>query len=90
MLTRIGSLIFAIPAVLLILLYGIDLSTASDCTDIGQFYDFANDVCSESPVPGSSYYQRHTTFVNLMLLLSVIGSLMMTWGMLLKGMQPKD
>ncbi|MEK9712441.1 MAG: hypothetical protein VW258_07730 [Thalassolituus sp.] len=90
MLMRVGSMIFAIPAIMLIALYGIDLSTAGQCIDIGQYYDFANDICSERPVPGSSYYQRHAAFVNIMLLLSVVGSLMMTWGMLVKGMQPKD
>ena len=90
MLTRYGSLLFALPAITLIVAFGFELMSAGQCTDAGLHYDYTSGVCSEEAVPQLSYYQRNTVFINVMLLLSMAGALAMTWGMLLTGMQPSD
>ncbi|MCD8523373.1 MAG: hypothetical protein LRY66_03915 [Saccharospirillaceae bacterium] len=88
---RLGSLLFAAPGILLLTLYGLEMSAATDCSQSGGFYDFVNSLCSDKPQPQSSYYQRHSMLVNLMMLLSVIGTFAMIWGMLIKGMaRPKE
>lgn len=83
---RYGSLLFALPGLLLLTLYGLEMSAVTDCSQTGGSYNFDNGKCLETEQPQSSYYARHTVFVNLMLLVSTIGSLAMVWGMLLKGM----
>ncbi|MCA6062002.1 hypothetical protein [Thalassolituus marinus] len=88
---RAGSLLFALPAVILLSLYGIEMSALTDCTQSGGHYDFINGVCSDSEQPQISYYQRHTILVNLMMLVSIAGTFAMVWGMMLRGMsRPKD
>ena len=86
MLLRYGSLLFALPGLLLVVLYGLELSAVTECTQQGGFYNFDNGKCTDVEAPLSTYYARNTLFVNLMLLASTIGALAMTWGMLLKGM----
>ncbi|WP_430461646.1 hypothetical protein ACQUQU_02365 [Thalassolituus sp. LLYu03] len=86
---RVGSLLFALPGILLLALYGIELSSVTDCTQGGGFYDYVQGVCSSTPQEEISYYRRHSGLVNSMMLLSVVGALAMSWGMLLKGGQPR-
>jgi len=83
---RYGSLLFALPGLLLLTLYGLEMSAVTDCSQSGGFYNFDSGDCASEPQPQSTYYARHTLFVNLMMLLSLVGALAMTWGMLLKGM----
>ena len=85
---RWGSIIFSVPVILLLSLYAWELSIVTECIDQGLSYDFSLEKC----VPGAQniqtpYYARHTLFVNMMLLMSVIGSAMMTAGMIQRGMQ---
>ncbi|MDK2778759.1 MAG: hypothetical protein KYX62_13965 [Pseudomonadota bacterium] len=88
---RAGSILFALPAIVLLSLYGIEMSAMTDCSQSGGHYDFIRQVCSASEQPAISYYQRHTLLVNLMMLVSVAGTFAMVWGMLLHGMsRPKD
>ena len=82
---RLGSLLFAVPGILLLTLYGIEMSAVADCSQSGGFYDVINGVCADQEQVRTSYYQRHSTLVNLMMLLSVIGTFAMVWGMLIKG-----
>jgi len=90
MLTRYGSMLFAIPPIILLVFYGLELGTVSDCIAAGGHYDFTTENCSDTPVETLSFYQRHRGLADLSLLLSAFGALMMTWGMLKKGMTPKD
>lgn len=91
MLMRLGSVLFALPAIVLLVLYGIELSAVSDCADQGLLYDYVTNSCTDQKTEQSSYYHRHSTFVDLALLLSVFGSMLMIWGMMVKGMtRPKD
>jgi hypothetical protein len=83
---RIGALLFALPGILLLTLYGLEMSALNDCKELGQSLDFNSGQCSNAEQQYSSYYQRHALFVNLMMLASLIGALMMTWGMMVKGM----
>lgn len=84
---RWGSIIFSLPAILLLSLYGWELSTVNDCIDQGLSYSFAQEACiDEKQDVSSPFYARHTYLVNSMLLLSVFGSIMMTAAMIQRGM----
>ncbi len=85
---RWGSIIFSLPAILLLSLYGWELSSVNDCIDQGLSYSFELEQCIDGKQDiRSPFYARHTLFVNSMLLLSVIGSIMMTVAMIQRGMQ---
>lgn len=85
---RWGSIVFSVPVILLLSLYGWELSIVNECLDQGLSYDFTKELCVEgSQDYKSPYYARHTIWVNSMLLLSVIGSMMMTMAMIKRGMQ---
>lgn len=85
---RWGSIIFSLPVILLLSLYGWELSAVNDCIDQGLSYSFDVETCiAEKQDVQSPYYARHTFFVNSMLLLSVLGSIMMTVAMIQRGMQ---
>lgn len=84
---RWGSIIFSLPVILLLGLYGWELSIVGDCIDMGLSYDFQLEQCVEGKQDiHSPFYARHTVFVNGMLLLSVLGSVMMTAAMIKRGM----
>ncbi len=85
---RWGSIIFSLPAILLLSLYGWELSSVNECIDQGLSYNFELEQCIDGKQDiRSPFYARHTLFVNSMLLLSVIGSMMMTAAMIQRGMQ---
>lgn len=85
---RWGSIIFSLPAILLLSLYGWELSSMNDCIDQGLSYSFELEQCIEGKQDvRSPFYARHTFLVNSMLLLSVLGSVMMTAAMIQRGMQ---
>lgn len=84
---RWGSIIFSLPVILLLSLYGWELSAVNDCIDQGLSYDFKLEMCVEGEQDiQSPFYARNALFVNGMLLLSVLGSLMMTMAMIKRGM----
>lgn len=92
MLMKLGTLLFAVPGVVLLYLYNIDISALQDCQQAQQYYDAINGVCSDQPQPQQSYYQRHSSLVNWSMLASVVGGAMITWGMVLRGLAraPED
>lgn len=82
-----GSIIFSVPAILLLSLYGWEMSAVNDCIDQGLSYDFQLAECVEGEQDiYSPYYARHTLWVNSMLLLSIIGAFIMTASMIQRGM----
>jgi len=88
---RAGSVLFALPGIILLVLYGIEMSAMTECLQSGGHFDFINQLCSDTEQPQISYYQRHAVLVNMLMLISVIGMFAMVWGMLKKGMaHPKD
>ena len=85
---RWGSIIFSIPVILLLSLYGWELSAVNECIDQGLSYSFDLETCIDQKQDvRSPYYARHTFLVNSMLLLSVLGSFMMTAAMIQRGMK---
>lgn len=86
MLMRLGALIFAVPGILLLVLYGLEMSAITDCRELGQFYNVTTGECSTEEQPFSTFYMRNSTLVNSMMLLSVAGALALSWGMLVRGM----
>ena len=85
---RWGSIIFSVPVILLLSLYAWELSIVTECIDQGLSYDFGLEKCVEGAQNiQTPYYARHTIFVNAMLFMSVLGSAMMTAGMIQRGMQ---
>lgn len=84
---RWGSILFTLPAVVLLCQYGWEMSLVSDCMELGLGYDFSAQQCADlDPISQPPFYARNTLWVNGMLLVSVVGSLMMTWGMIQRGM----
>ena len=88
---RAGSVLFALPGIILLILYGIEMSAMTDCLQSGGHFDFVNQVCRDTEQPIVSYYQRHAVLVNLLMAVSVAGMFAIVWGMLKKGMaHPKN
>lgn len=81
MLMRISTILFAVPGIILLILYGIELSAITQCQESGLFYDTTLKQCIEQQPPFSSFYMRHTLFVNAMLIISTISALIMTISM---------
>lgn len=82
MLMRLSTLFFAVPGIILLILYGIELSAITDCQQLGLFYDTSLKQCTEQQPPFSSFYMRHTVLVNLLLLVSTISALVMVLAMI--------
>lgn len=84
---RWGSIVFSVPVVLLLSFYAWELSIVTECMDQGLSYDFGLERCVEGAQNiRTPYYARHTLFVNLMLFMSVLGSIMITMAMIKRGM----
>ena len=86
MLMRLGALFFAVPGIILLICYGLELSAITECQQQNLFYDIATGVCTDIKQPFSSFYMRNAWLVNLMMLISVLGGMAMLWGMVLRGM----
>lgn len=87
MLMRLGALIFALPGILLLVLYGMEMSAITDCQELGLFYNVSLGECTPDEQPFSTFYMRNSGLVNGMMLLSVAGALALSWGMLVRGME---
>ena len=84
---RWGSMLFALPVVVLLCQYGWEMSLVTNCLEQELGYDFGLERCAEvDPISQPPFYARNTLWVNSAMLVSVVGSLMMTWGMIQKGM----
>ena len=81
MITRIGVIFFTIPCIILLTLYGMELSAATDCQKLNLYYDAFNQTCVESQPEFSSFYMRNTYLVNILLLVSTIGAFALIVGM---------
>jgi hypothetical protein len=82
-----GSIIFSLPVILLLSLYGLEFSAVNDCLLDGLSYDFQSELCVEGEQNiYSPFYARNSVWVNSMLLLSIFGALMMTMSMIQRGM----
>lgn len=86
MLMRLGAIVFALPGILLLVLYGLELSAITQCQELGLNYDVITQQCSPDEQPFNTFYMRNSLLVNSMMLLSVAGALALSWGMLVRGM----
>ncbi|MFK4750919.1 hypothetical protein [Oceanobacter antarcticus] len=84
-LLRFGTLICVLPAVALLIVYGLDLSRITDCQQQGLSYSPALGSCIAATEPVMTYYARHSLLINISLLIATAGALAMTLGMVLKG-----
>jgi len=89
---RLGMLLLFLPSVILVTLYMIEAQDVARCTHEGGSWDFVNGICDQKTTHEYvTFMARHGIWVNLGMLVSVIGLAMGTWGMILKGMStPKD
>ncbi len=87
-----GMILLFMPSVVLVTLYMLEAQNVARCTLEGGSWDFVNALCdSKNTHESSTFMQRHGVWVNLGMLVSIIGLVMGTWGMILKGMStPKD
>lgn len=82
MLMRISSIVFAVPGIILLILYGIELSAINSCQELELFYDAYLKQCIEQKPPFNTFYMRNALLVNSFLGLSGLGALGMCFAML--------
>lgn len=84
---RYGSLLFALPCIALLTAYGFELSAITACQQEQLHYHYESGLCVADAQPFTTYYMRHAVLVNSTILLALVGSLAMTWGMIDKKRQ---
>ncbi|MEH6345174.1 MAG: hypothetical protein V7785_08820 [Bermanella sp.] len=89
---RWGMILLFMPSVVLVTLYMIEAQNVARCVQTGGSWDFVRAVCDmKGEHEFSSYMTRHGSWVNWAMLVSIVGLVMGTWGMITKGMStPKD
>ncbi|MGB0732473.1 MAG: hypothetical protein ACPGPF_01870 [Pontibacterium sp.] len=71
---RIGLLLLVLPCVVLMSVYMIEQSSVNDCLALGGGYDYVTASCVEGKAhEHQTLMQRHGTWVNNAMLLTVIG-----------------
>lgn len=89
---RWGMILLFLPSVVLVTLYMIEAQDVARCTHMQGSWDFVKGQCDMvNEHEATTFMQRFGTWVNLAMLVSLVGLAMGTWGMILKGMStPKD
>lgn len=89
---RFGMLLLALPSIVLITLYMFEAQAVAACEQSGGHWDFAKALCDMHNTPEFiPYAARHGMLVGIGMLLSMLGLVMTTLGMIAKGMaKPKD
>lgn len=89
---RWGMILLFLPSVVLVTLYMFEAQDVARCVDGGGSWDFLNGLCDQQTKHEyMSFMTRHGFWVNSGMLVSIVGLIMGTWGMILKGMStPKD
>lgn len=89
---RWGMILLFLPSVVLVTLYMIEAQNAARCVQDGGSWDYIKGLCDDKVRHEVvTFMARHGLWVNLGMLVSVIGLAMGTWGMILRGMStPKD
>ena len=82
---RWGSMLFVLPLAVLLVQYGFEMSAINGCTSEGLYYDPIAEQCVSQSTAMNPFYARHTGWVNGLILLSFVGSMMMTLGMIKRG-----
>ena len=89
---RWGMMMLFMPSVLLVTFYMIEAQNVARCLNAGGSWDYIKGLCDMAVQHDvSTFMQRHGLWVNLGMLVSLVGLVAGTWGMILKGMStPKD
>ena len=89
---RWGSILLFLPSVLLVTHYMIEAQDAAQCVHLKGSWDFLKGVCDmENKHEFVAYSTRYGWAVNLGMLVSIVGLVLMTLGMIGRGMgKPKD
>jgi hypothetical protein len=84
---RWGMILLFVPSVVLVTLYMLEAQNAVRCVQDSGSWDYVLGVCdsanTHNVVP---YMVRHGLWVNLGMLISIVGLCMTTWGMIIRGM----
>ena len=84
---RWGMILLFVPSVILVTLYMLEAQDAVRCVQIAGSWDYIKSFCDmevkHDVVP---FMVRHGFWVNLGMLISIVGLAMTTWGMILRGM----
>ena len=89
---RLGMILLFLPSEILVTLYMVEAQDVARCAHAGGSWDFTNGLCDQKTTHDYvTFMTRYGIWVNLAMLVSIIGLAMGTWGMILKGMStPKD
>lgn len=89
---RWGMILLFLPCVVLVTLYMLEAQEVARCLDAGGSWDYVKGVCDhETSHEFVTFMTRHGFWVNSGMLVAIVGLMMGTWGMILKGMStPKD
>jgi hypothetical protein len=89
---RWGMILLFLPCVVLVTLYMMEAQDVARCLDAGGSWDYVLGLCDQQAKHELvSFMTRHGFWVNTGMLISIMGLIMGTWGMILKGMTtPKD
>jgi len=87
-----GSILMFLPSVVLVTLYMMEAQDAARCVQEGGSWDYLKGICDTARQHEVvTFMARYGIWVNLGMLVSIIGLGMTTWGMILRGMgQAKD
>ena len=84
---RWGMILLFVPSVVLVTLYMLEAQSAARCAQESGSWDYVLGICDSAikhdVVP---YMFRHGTWVNMGMLVSIVGLCMTTWGMIIRGM----
>ncbi len=84
---RWGMILLFVPSVILVTLYMLEAQDAARCVQNMGSWDYIKGLCDMNAkhevVP---FMVRHGFWVNTGMLISIVGLMMTTWGMILRGM----
>lgn len=89
---RWGMILLFLPCVVLVTLYMFEAQDVARCVQQAGHWDYIKGLCDmNAEHEFVSFMNRNSLLVNGGMLLSLVGLVMGTWGMIMKGMgQPKD
>ncbi len=89
---RWGMILLFMPSVLLVTFYMLEAQNVARCMNAGGSWDYVKAACDMAVQhEASTFMQRHSLWVNSGMLVSLVGLVAGTWGMITKGMStPKD
>jgi len=89
---RWGMIMLFLPSIVLVTLYTLEVQDVAQCEQIKGSWDYVKGLCDmDEKHEFIPYSARHGWAVNIGMLISIVGLVMGTWGMIMRGMgKPKD